>query len=174
MSLNGDPSERIPSNFWIEAYPVLELFQKELPDYLQELGRDTLIQKLVDKYRNKKIKSVIHFRRIREAYAESHKDAEKKVLLLEKMKTFIAEENLETREAFDGFLQPRDVKTVITACASFKQTLDKMRIDLAVENKDELRVALKEVKAYVSDLLEKLRSEDPPNIDSQNSSIKDA
>jgi hypothetical protein len=49
-----------------------------------------------------------------------------------------------------------------------------MRIDLAVENKDELRVALKEVKAYVSDLLEKLRSEDPPNIDSQNSSIKDA
>src|SRR5256885_3229756 len=42
MSLDPDPKARIPSNFWIEALPVLELIDKELPKLSKELGRDRL------------------------------------------------------------------------------------------------------------------------------------
>jgi ParB/RepB/Spo0J family partition protein len=68
LSLDPDPKVRIPSNFWIEAYPVLNLCEDKLKDLVQELGRDGIIDQLVRKYRAKKIKSVLHFRRIMEAY----------------------------------------------------------------------------------------------------------
>src|SRR5260370_1277758 len=68
LSLDPDPTTRIPSNFWIEAHPVLNLCEKELPDLIVDVGRDGLTDNLVKKYQLKRIKSVIHFRRILEAY----------------------------------------------------------------------------------------------------------
>ena len=67
LSLDPDPTTRIPSNFWIEALPVLDLAM-EKTENTKKLGRDGATDKLVDKYRNRKIKSVIHFRRIMESY----------------------------------------------------------------------------------------------------------
>src|SRR6266508_617084 len=68
LSLDPEPSTRIPSNFWIEAYPVLNLCEETLPKVVKKYGRDGVCDKLVEKYRAKGIKSVIHFRRIIEAY----------------------------------------------------------------------------------------------------------
>jgi len=39
MSLDKDPSKRIPANFWIEAYPVLSIYEDKLPLFIQEKGR---------------------------------------------------------------------------------------------------------------------------------------
>jgi ParB family transcriptional regulator, chromosome partitioning protein len=68
LSLAPNPTERVPSNFWIEANPVVELIRTELPDLLADLGEDGVLDRLVQKYRTRKIRSVIHFRRIIEAY----------------------------------------------------------------------------------------------------------
>src|SRR3984885_13984476 len=65
MSLDPNPQTRLPSNLWIEALPVIDL-ALETSEPLKKLGRNRSIEKLVDKYRDKKIKSVIHFRRIME------------------------------------------------------------------------------------------------------------
>src|SRR6266849_6497247 len=73
LSLDPNPKTRIPSNFWIEALPVIDL-AIETSDTIKKLGRNRAIDHLVDKYRNKKIKSVIHFRRIMESYDISEDD----------------------------------------------------------------------------------------------------
>src|SRR5580704_13989677 len=73
LSLDPDPKTRVPSNFWIEALPVLDLAMDKTEN-TKKLGRDGATDKLVDKYRNRKIKSVIHFRRIMESYDLSEDD----------------------------------------------------------------------------------------------------
>ena len=73
MSLDPDPKTRIPSNFWIEAAPVADLALAEIPT-LRRLNRTRLMEKLVEKYRAKKIRSVIHFRRIMDAFELSEGD----------------------------------------------------------------------------------------------------
>src|SRR5579863_8652534 len=73
MSLDPDPTTRIPSNFWIEALPLLDLALQQIPT-IKKLGRNKATEKLVEKYRDRKIKSVIHFRRIMESYELSDDD----------------------------------------------------------------------------------------------------
>ncbi len=51
MSLDPDPKKRIPSNVWIEAAPVIDLCIAEIPS-LAKLGRDTIAEMLVEKYRS--------------------------------------------------------------------------------------------------------------------------
>ena len=60
LSLDLNPKTRIPSNFWIEALPVLDLAMEKAAN-VKKLGRDAATDKLVDKYRDKKIKSVHSF-----------------------------------------------------------------------------------------------------------------
>lgn len=161
LSLEADPKNRIPSNFWIEANPVLKIYEEKLPDFIKELGRNALIQKFVDKYRNKKIVSVIHFRRIREAStraAEQDKESE----FLKRLREYIENENLETREAFDEFLPRRNVKSALTACHDFIEKMKGLEEELATENDKEIKKALKEVRSYLDTLLDKLSDEDAP------------
>src|ERR1035438_623848 len=55
LSLDPNPKTRIPSNFWIEALPVLNLAVEKVTS-LKKLGRDPATDKLVDKYRANKIR----------------------------------------------------------------------------------------------------------------------
>ena len=54
MSMDPDPKKRIPSNFWVELHPVLELTSRVLPDFLEQEGRGGVIDRLVQKYQDKK------------------------------------------------------------------------------------------------------------------------
>ena len=67
LSLDPNPKPRIPSTFWIEALPVIGLAIDTVPT-ISKLGRDKATDNLVEKYRDRKIKSVIHFRRIMKSY----------------------------------------------------------------------------------------------------------
>jgi ParB family transcriptional regulator, chromosome partitioning protein len=78
LSLDANPKTRIPSNLWIEAHPLLEIVSRELPDVWKSLGNTGLLEKLVEKYQAKRIKSVIHFRRIVEAFEIYESDPENK------------------------------------------------------------------------------------------------
>lgn len=161
LSLDPDATTRVPSNFWIEALPVLDLCKEALPELYKDLGRDGITQKLVDKYRDKRIKSVIHFRKIMEAY-EFSADTPRQRTVLNTLRRYILDPRLETRDAFDQFvLEDRKVQNAIRACREFVAELRKYKLQFTSE-KDELVEALNEVAGYVYYLTERLKGSDPP------------
>lgn len=160
LSLDPNPKTRVPSNFWIEALPLLDLCEKIFPDLTAKLGRDGITQKLVDKYRAGAIKSVIHFRRVMEAYEFA--DGNRKRVVLDRIRHYILTTNLETRKAFDEFVMDnRRVQSAISACTTFITDLRRYKLRY-VADKDELVDALNKVRSYVDYLIERLRGSDPP------------
>jgi ParB/RepB/Spo0J family partition protein len=161
LSLDPDPKARIPSNFWIEALPVLDLCAEALPDLYKQLGRDGITQKLVDKYREKQIKSVIHFRKIMEAYDFSSGTSRQKAVV-DTLRRYVLDPELETRKAFDQFvIEDRKVQNAVRACRDFLIELRRYKLQYASE-KDELLDALTEVANYANYLIERLKGSDPP------------
>ncbi len=161
LSLDPDPKTRIPSNFWIELLPVLDLCQEVLPDLYDQLGRDGVTQKLVDKYRAKQIKSVIHFRKVMEAYEFSAGTVRQRTVV-ERLRRYILDPKLETRKAFDEFvLEDRKVQNAIRACQEFVAELRRYKLQYTSE-KDELIAALREVRKYADYLIGRIEGSDPP------------
>lgn len=161
LSLDPNPKTRIPSNFWIEAFPVLNLCDDKMPEMVEEISRDGITEKLVEKYRAKKIRSVIHFRRIMEAYeiADTEKGQEQ---VLQTLREYILTTDLETRAAFDKYLvDNRRVQGAINACDDFVRSLQRNKLDYTLD-RSELKDALIAVKEYVEDLLTKLEGTDAP------------
>jgi hypothetical protein len=172
MSLEPDPKLRIPSNFWIELYPVLEATPNAIPDIVAQLGRNGIIDKLIEKYWNGKIKSVIHFRRIMEAF-EVAEDEVDRLAVSDKLREYILTPNLETREAFDPFIKDsRRVQRAIGACETFVREIQRAKVDYALEDKQDLMSKLEDVIAFAQRLLEKLKGEDAPPGDDQDDEIK--
>jgi ParB/RepB/Spo0J family partition protein len=169
LSLDPDPRTRVPSNFWIEALPVIHLAMELLPDLAEKLGRDGITQKLVEKYRAKQIKSVIHFRRIMEAhlYAE---DTAREQPFVDRLRLYILNIDLETRRAFDEFVvDNRRIQNAIGACKSFIDELQKYRLYYTAD-KEQLLSALRDVDAYVTALIAQMEGTDappPPTDDSE-------
>ena len=161
LSLDSDPHTRIPSNFWIEALPVLDLCRKALPDLYADLGRDGITQKLVDKYREKQIKSVIHFRKIMEAYQFTEGKARQRAVV-SALRHYILDPKLETRDAFDLFvLEDRKVQNALRLCREFVAQLRRLKLQYTSE-KDDLVEALTEVTNYANYLIERLKGSDAP------------
>jgi ParB/RepB/Spo0J family partition protein len=159
LSLDPDPKTRIPSNFWIELKPVLDLALAEIPAIRNNFGREGLIDRFVEKYRAKRIKSVIHFRRIMEAYEVQ----EDKAAVLRELQNYIENINLETRAAFDHFiLDDRRMRSSIEACDRLLSDLERAKLDYYTLDREDLRLALGRVKEYVARLLTKLEGDDPP------------
>lgn len=157
MSLHKDPTKRIPSNFWIEAYPTLKILEDELPLFIQEMGREAIIQSLVDKRNKGKIKSIIHFRKIQDAFLRTKGNRDDKDKFLEKLKEFIIDKELEIPVAFDNFLPPRNIKSALKACDDFVEKIDRLKLEYATENKDELTEKLIKVRDFVEKILEDLQ-----------------
>lgn len=168
LSLDHDPKKRIPSNFWIEAYPVLDLCEEVLPDLAAELGgRWGFLDKLVGKYRAKSIKSVINFRRIMEAYENVENEAERQAVV-ERLRSYVLDERLETREAFDEFVvDQRRIQSALKACESFVRQLQRAKLDYTAEDieRKELITALEAVRSFAGQLLEKLAGSDQPQVE---------
>lgn len=173
MSLELDPKRRIPSNFWIELYPVLEEAPKAIPDLVSRLGRDGITEKLIEKYKKGRIKSVIHFRRIMEAF-EVVEDEADRLAVSDKLREYILTPDLETREAFDPFIKDiRRVQKAIGACETFVRDIQRAKVDYALENKEDLISKLNDVIAFAQLLLEKLKGEDAPPSDDQDDESKE-
>lgn len=161
LSLDPDPDARIPSNFWIELKPVLDLCEQELPALVKKLTRDGVIDALVAKYHAKKIKSVIHFRRIMEAYDISE-DSERRRPVLDRLKQYVETRDLETRDAFDEFVvDNRRIVRAVDACNEFLKVLQRLKLDYTIDRED-LRRALRKVLAFAQKLLNKLEGGDEP------------
>jgi ParB/RepB/Spo0J family partition protein len=162
LSLEVDAKLRIPSNFWIEALPVINLYEETTKETKDQLTRDEVTDRLVEKYRLKKIKSVIHFRRVIAAWelatSNEDKDAVRAALV-----RFVNEPGLETRDTFDGFVvDAKRVQTTIGSCDDFLKSLQKGKLATVVEGKEEIAAALKDVQRYIQQLLEEIAGEDAP------------
>ena len=163
MSLDADPKKRIPSNFWVELHPVLDLSDKLLPSLVEERGRDGITDLLIDKYRKHRLKSVIHFRRVLEAHETREDNEEGLNEVAERLREYILTPELETRQAFDEFIVGnRRVQKATGAVDRFISDLRKAKIDHAVDQKDDLIAKLTEVLSVVQGLLSRLEGDDPP------------
>jgi ParB/RepB/Spo0J family partition protein len=161
LSLDPDPKTRVPSNFWIEALPVLDLVELALPDLYGQLTRDGLTQKLIDKYRAGKIKSVIHFRKVVEAYnlAEDHS----RPTVIARIRSYILDPDLETRTAFDEFVvDARRIQDAIEVSRQYLSNIRKLKLQFAADYKDDLVDALSEIRDYLDFVLDKLKGVEPP------------
>jgi ParB/RepB/Spo0J family partition protein len=159
LSLDPDPKTRIPSNFWIELHPVLGLCKEEMADFTKRLTVDGITDALVRKYRAGKIKSVIHFRRIIEAYQLAE---DRRAAVLERLKEYIKDADLETRAAFDEFVvDNRRVQKAVETCDRFVHDLRRLKLDNTID-RDELTKALLQVRKYTKELLTKLEGSDAP------------
>ena len=161
LSLDPDPKTRIPANFWIEMYPLLNACERLLPDIVKRLGRDGITRRFVDKYRAKRIKSVLHFRRIMEALDLAEEAGNLRDAVLERLRLYINDIQLETRDAFDEFIvDPRRVQAAVKACSDFISSLERFRLEHTTD-KAELLTALNDVSDYIEKLLIKLEAAEP-------------
>jgi hypothetical protein len=166
LSLDPDPKTRIPSNFWIEALPVLDLATKEV-ERIKKLGRNAATDKLVDKYRDGKIKSVIHFRRIMESYDLAEDDAPTRAKVVRRIERFFFDPKLETRAAFDEFVvEKKRIQNAISACESFVAQLQKFKLTYTTDEDERTNLtnALKRVQEYCNQLEQALRGGDDPEV----------
>jgi len=168
LSLQPNPSERIPSNFWVELYPVLENANNLIPDLYLDLGRDGITERMVGKYRDKKVVSVIHFRRILEAI-EIATDEGNIQAVADRLREFILTPEMETRKAFDGFIQDtKKIQRAVGICEKFIKDLQKSKVDYAIEEKEDVIAMLIEVIDFSQKLLDKLQGGEPPEEDEEN------
>ncbi len=164
MSLHPDPKQRIPSNFWVELHPVLTLTETILPDLMDHPGRNAVIDTMIAKYRAKRVRSVIHFRRILEAYEVHAGDDERVAEFRDQLREYILTVDLETREAFDRFIADnRRVTQATHAADRFIAQIRRAKIGHTVDQKDELILKLTDVLHYVQRLLAILEGEDAPS-----------
>jgi ParB/RepB/Spo0J family partition protein len=160
LSLEEDPEKRIPSNFWVELYPVLSKTEEVLPSLVKKISRDGVTDRLVAKYQAGKIKSVIHFRRVLEAFDVQDGDIESVAKTLHE---YILDPELETRQAFDPYIHDsRRFQKATDAADRFMRDIGRSKIENLVDGKDEVVAKLKEVVGFVRDLITKLEGEDPP------------
>jgi ParB family chromosome partitioning protein len=166
LSLDPNPATRIPSNFWIEALPVLDLALETVPT-VKRLGRDRATDKLVEKYRDKKIKSVIHFRRIMESYDLAEDDPATQAKVVRTIEEFFLNPKVETRAAFDPFIvDKKRVQGALAACEEFMTQLQRFKLRYVADDEERLnlRRALKEVRAYCKSLEQALMGSDDPEV----------
>ena len=166
LSLDSDPTKRIPSNFWIEALPVLDLAVDKVQT-LNELGRDKATDKLVAKYLTRKIKSVIHFRRIMESYDLFEGDDTGRAKVLRRIEEFFLNPRIETRAAFDEFVREKKrIHNAIEACEDFIEQLHRAKLRYTTDDDDRaaLREALGTVRDYCATLEQALTGTDDPEV----------
>jgi len=166
LSLDPNPKTRIPSNFWIEAMPVVDLTKEILPELYRGLTKRGLLRRLVEKYRLKKIKSVIHFRRIIEACENTKETSDGKRRFSRALEEYITKPELETRAAFDGFVEDaRKVRSALESCDAFLDSLRKAKIEHVTERREELAASLRNARHYIDQLLTHLEGGDDPTLE---------
>jgi len=162
MMLDVDPNRRIKANFFIELYPVLELYMKLPKARRAGKDRDGLIEHFRTLYEKGKIASVIHFRRILEAYDYIRDDGEvnetKEERFLETAQRLASSDKHTIKELFDPLTtEDRSVSTAASVCKDFLAKLRGLKLTHVVK-RAELRKSLLSVRDFVDKLLVNLEA----------------
>ncbi len=157
MMLDVDRDRRIKANFFIELHPVLELYMNLPKVRRANKHRDSLIQHFLTLYEKGKIASVIHFRRILEAYDYIRDDGAvneaKEERFLETAQRLASSDKHTIKELFDPLTtEDRSVSTAASVCKDFLAKLRSLKLAHVVK-RGELRKSLLSVRDFVDKLL---------------------
>jgi len=144
---------------------VLDFAVADIP-ILKQLGRNRSLDKLVEKYKKRKIKSVIHFRRIMDAYEMSEEDPPLRAKVLRRTEEYFVNRDLETRAAFDEFvIDLRRTQSALEQCDEFVANLKKLKIRYVSGDEDrrKLSEAIWRVEKFCRGLLQALKGSDDPD-----------
>jgi ParB family transcriptional regulator, chromosome partitioning protein len=160
LMMDPDPENRIKANFFIELYPVLELLEKMPQRVRGGKSRDEIIKHFLTLYRNEKIPSVIHFRRILEANdyltVDGEKDEAKEEQFRDALRTLVNSDKYTIRKLFDPLTaEDRSIVSAQKLCSQFLDELEALKVAHVVKRAP-LQRALLKVQKYVSELLTKL------------------
>jgi len=160
MMLDVDPSRRIKANFFIELHPVLAIYTSLPREIRCEKSRTQLIDHFLTLYKKGKIPSVIHFRRILEAYdyieEEGRTDKEKEEKFLAAARELACSDDRTIRQLFDKLIsEDRSLDNAEGLCKDFVKTMHKLRVEHVVK-RGKLKRSLQAVKTFVDDLLARL------------------
>lgn len=156
LMMDPDPKERLKANFFIELKPVLDLYEK-LPKYRRDgKTRNELTGHFLSLYRENKIRSVIHFRRILEAHDYLSDDEDRYDEFLSAMQKLASHTRHSIRQLFDPLVaEDKSAATAEAVCRDFLKRLRNLKISHTTK-RGELRRLLNSVHKHVTQLLEKL------------------
>ena len=161
MMLDPDPEKRVKANFFIELKPVLDLLEKMPKRNRSGKDRNQLTDHFLKLYRTRKIKSVIHFRRILEAHDFLSEDEDRYEEFLDAVSTITANENYTIRKLFDPLVaEDKSVADAQELCRDFLKRIKKLKVSHATTKRGGLRKSLTTIRDYVSKLLVDLEGED--------------
>jgi hypothetical protein len=159
MMLDADPAQRLKAHFFIELYPVLDLYEQFGSRVTGNRNRDDLTDLFIDKYRNNLIPSVLHFRRILEARDELEDKGRLDEVKIAAAR-LVAEPKARIRTLFDPLTtEGKKVQNVSKLCKEFVEDLRKLKVE-HVSGKPSLVSGLRSVLQEVQKLLDALGGED--------------
>ena len=157
LMLHPNPEERVKANFFIELRPVLDLYMSLSSADRMKRTRDGLIQHFLKMYSDRKIPSVIHFRRILEAHDILEDDDERYDEVLASMKTLASSSNKKTiRQLFDPLVaEDKSVEQAEQLCQDFLKKLKRLNIEHTTKRAG-LKKTLTAIEKFVAKILSAL------------------
>ncbi len=152
LMLTKSPTARVKSNFFIELYPVLGLYESLGKRVSGGRSRNAITKIFLKKYLKGRIKSVIQFRAILEAHAHT-KGTKRRAKFRESAARLLSEERATIKKLFEPLVaEARVVSDAEAVCDLFVRRLTKLKLSNVV-NRTRLRRALVRVRDLVENLL---------------------
>lgn len=156
LMLTGDEKERVKPAFFLEAYPVLNLIEKNLPEISAKYSRNEITDKFLKKHKSGAIKSAREFRQFADIIRATKKGLPKhRVIpeiesLIEEPKSTVAETYEESAKTF------YDLQFLESVALDFKHSISTIDPKHLIENKT-LFQTLEDVRRSLESLLSKAR-----------------
>src|SRR5207245_11417727 len=124
MSMVGDEKQRISGQFFAELQPPLDLMI-EFPEIKKKYSRSDIIDRMLEKYQKKEIRSVLEFRTLAKLIRSIDQGAPRSGVI--KTVQSILETDVGIRESFKSSVKIiYDVEKLYKTCRSLKRSLSKI------------------------------------------------
>ncbi len=152
MMLYPDPSKRIKADLFIEMYPIVNLIKKNFTPYSDRFTRNKLIEIFFEKYINRIITNVLHFRKLADVLrGTKHGFPKSKALTI--LKNILENPDIGIVDYSEII---REHSMVMSIKNSFEKLLPKFKMldILDIGSNKELWKLLKEFKKIIDEKLE--------------------
>jgi len=152
MSLTAEKNERISGHFFAELYPALELMLK-IPEIGKKYSREDIIDRMIEKYRNKDIKGVLEFRDLTKLIRSIEKGSSRKEVV-KVVRDIVEKPGVGIRSSFKSTAKiVYDAEKIYKNCKSLIKSISKLEPS-KVEPKSSLVEGLSELKDAIERFLQ--------------------
>lgn len=157
LMLTGDEEERVKSAFFLEAYPVLNLIEKNLPEISAKYSRDKITDNLLTKHRSGVIKSAREFRQFADIIRATKKGLPKHAVI-PKVESLIEGPEVTIEETYEESSKTfYELQSLESTALDFKQYLSTIAPEDLAEHKKLLQT-LEKIEKTLESLLSKARN----------------